>query len=267
MADGVSGLLPKKYRVTLIKASTSEIMGIYRFREDQLPEKFDKPTLLEADGKIWRVLEVNVVREASYLSSKKLELQVEAPEALDLSGKYAVPTNAFSQMKHINNDFERTVFAMAEYDWRQYEFLSVAQIPLIQEEIESIHRIINPEIPVNTLLGYNVIHSRSIKLNNSLSIPFQDFAALIGVDEQGTVSIMEDYIIENGFSLRSESYLYYGRIIDGAIVELAIHGFESVDDEVIQITNRFGLVLVDWCNAHMLMAPPNDAPEKNIVNF
>lgn len=267
MADGVSGLLPKKNRVTLIRASTKEKIGDYKFREEQLPEKFDKPTLLEAGGKVWRIIEANLVRESSYLFSKRLVLTVEDPGLLDLPGLFTVPSSAYGALSYVEKNAGENIFTLTPDDWRQFEFLRVDQIALIQAEIENVDRIINPIVPVNTLLGYQENHIRSEALNNSLKISFEEFVELVEASDAGFVSVKPDHMIENGFSINSERYIYYGRLDENVIVELAIHGFESVDDEVLLITSRLGLVLVDWCNARLLMEPPEDAPEKDIVTF
>lgn len=267
MADGISGLLPKKHRVTLIKASTKEVLGKFRFREELLPEKFDKPTLLEVEGKVWRIVEANILREGSYLFSKKIILTVEEPSLLKLPGLHTVPSCAYDELINKEKNLDENVFRLSEDDWRQFEFLKADQVELIQAELESVATIVNPAVPANTLLGYLHIHIRNLALNNSLNIPFSDFAELVGAIDSGYVSIKEGQVVENGFSLQSDRYIYYGRVVDNYIVELGIHGFDSVDDEVMMITSEYGLVLIDWCNARLLMEPPEDAPEKNIVIF
>lgn len=257
IVEGVAGLIPKKVKVVLINANSNEKLGEYKVSEDKLPAIFDKPTVLEIGGKAWRIIRVHILRESSYLFSRKIEIFVESPDLFDPGGRFLIPTKSFSEFtikKNISG--ELTGLRLEAEDWRQLEFLPVHQLDLIQQELSYVEAILNPSSGLDRLLGYDAIHTRKDVFDVNLSIPAEAFSSLLPVEKTGAVEVTGHGTVENSFVFQTDWYSYYGICIDGIIKELAIVFFDCMDDEFASVLNTFGLVLVDWCNARVVLETP-----------
>lgn len=267
IADGTAGLFPKKQKIVLVRAFSDEKIGEYKIGEEQLPGEFNKPTCVEIGGFNWRIIKANVVREASYFFSKKLVLHVEEAEVFSVSGKYTVPTKSIENAEFVNENAEPVLINIPSEEWRQIEFLPAEKIDQIQYSLDNIKRILDMAEEGNALLGYDEVYLRSEQFNNSLQLPFDEFVEMVEAVNVGYVSFGRNGIVKKGFALESRQNIYYGICENDIIVELGVQNFESIDDEIIRITTRYGLVFVDWCSARIFMDTPPDAPEKDIIKF
>ena len=186
--------------------------------------------------------------------SKKLVLHVQESVDYKQEGKFLVPTLADPLPaltdQYLFGDF---TLSLPDDEWRQLEFLPNAQVATIQEMTNAITAILTSTTNDQALLGYDTQHLRSDIGQYGLDIPFTEFCVLINSLEKGNISISQRGFVENGFAIRSDTYTYYGRLEDGRIRELALQQFDSVDDEFVSVVSTYGLVLVDWCNANILL--------------
>lgn len=267
LADGVSGLLPKKIKVQLLHHSTREQLLATSVSEELLPAVFNKPTLIEIKGQIWRVIKADLLREASYLFSKKIRLFVADPAAFDFGGKFIAPTLASGIPSGDFSDHSASVTEVIEAEWRQLEFLPVSLLPLIQEELLKIDAVLSPANETDCLLGYDSIYRRSDVLDKALRIPFDEFVKDVEAEQQGPLRIAKGSVVTNSFTLESPFYKYYGICEEGLIRELSVFAFESADDEFMRIIEKYELVFADWVGARLYAQTPSDAPEQDIVKL
>ncbi|NML22964.1 hypothetical protein HHL16_18955 [Pseudoflavitalea sp. G-6-1-2] len=264
LADGVSGLFPRKIKIDLIRSSTGQKEDSLVIREDLIPETFNKPTLLEIKKHIWRVVDAKVTRDGSYFFSKRLQLYVEDPDQFQIGDRFMVPSRPaiFPFMQETNVTDEQTMLHIDE--WREFEFLPVKMASAIHEEILSIEAILNAETNANTLLGYDRFLNRNALFDNALQISVDDFIEVTEGFMKGKVCVKSRGVVENSFVIESSSATYYGLCTEGMITELSMLYFDSVDDELITLLTTFNLVAIDWSGAKIYMEPTNDREETAI---
>lgn len=253
--DAALTLFPKKIKVTCIDGITGQQIGKYKVGLHQLPAVFDKPITLAIEGRAWRVIQARPVSADDFSIFKKLTLHVLANEQLQQAPLgYNVPTQHTIQPGvttiPLYHDF---TLEIAPDDWLQMEFLPVAALPFIQEEILLIAPILAAENGANPLLGYETRHIRHQTAHLGVAIPFDAFCAAIQVQQTGNVRLADGGFIENGFALRTHNYEYYGTVEQGQITHLCLSTFDCIDDEFLQAATTWELMLVNWCEASITM--------------
>src|SRR5687767_12104669 len=138
--DAALTLFPRRINVTCIDGVTGHQIGKYKVSLSQLPAAFDKPVTLVIAGNEWRVIQAKPVSADDFSIFKKLTLHVLGSEQLPQATLgYNVPT------RHTNTPGFTTTPLYHDYtleiqadDWLQMEFLPVADLPQIQEEVALI---------------------------------------------------------------------------------------------------------------------------------
>jgi len=251
-------LFPKKVKVKLIDAATGTLLHKQKIPAQQLPAAFNKPTILEINNINWRVLKANPVSADDFLITKKLTLHVQNAAVAETGQlRFGLPTICHElpaiSAESLYHDF---TLALAESDWRQIEFLPLAQWQMIADEIGAVEVILGNQ--PDALLGYEQQYIREKTAQAWLSIPLEDFCRLIGHPVRGNIFLGNTGFVEHGIALRSDNYLYYGLLEDGNIRHLCITEFDGVDDEFMKVLDTWKLVLTDWCNASTLSAEPGE---------
>ncbi len=257
-------LFPKKITVILVDAVTNNIIGKYKLMADILPSGFDKPTIIELDNTKWRVLKANPVLADEFQYRKKLTLHVQNAAFADpIQFRHSSPTICELPGICVNPMYGDRTVELNVADWRNLEFLPLTSLPEIESEIGAIRSIlVNQQ---DALLGYQEQFSRSEK--NSLDLPFGFFCQLVGASEPGNVFLAGHGYVENGFSIRTENYIYYGILRSGYIGSLCITRLESADDELMQVLTRYELVLCDWSNANVLSITSTEGMPEEPIQF
>lgn len=253
--DAALTLFPKRINVTCIDGVTGQQIGKYKISLSQLPAAFDKPVTLVIAGNEWRVIQAKPVSADDFSIFKKLTLHVLGNEQLQQATLgHNVPTRHTSTPGFTTTPLyhDYTLEIQAD-DWLQMEFLPVAALPQIQEEIALIDPILLADKGVNLLLGYETIHVRNQTAQLGVAIPFDAFCAAIQVQSLGNLRLAGGGFIENGFALRSDNYEYYGMVENGIITHLCLSTFDCIDDEFSQIATTWELLLVNWCMASITM--------------
>lgn len=254
IVEGVTGLFPKKAKVKLVFASNNQLIGNYNVWEEKLPVVFDKPVLLEIDGAVWRIVSVAEKRQSSYWLSRKMEIFVEKPENYQPVNRYLIPTIPYNNLEtKEGSSLTGNALQLPMEGYRQMEFLPQNLLENIQEEMNSIEKIIHPEITYNALSGYLECYHRSSVFDRALAIPYKDLLSTLPIEREGIIIIDDRKKVINGFSIITTWHKFYGIVIDGIVRELSVEGFECLDDEFISLISSFNLVLADWCNAKLIM--------------
>lgn len=242
MYEGIVGLFPKKVLVTLIHATNNEALGDYKMAREQLPEIFNKPTILKMEDRSWRIVKANPFLLEGV---RKLTLHVIEPTAsLD---KFTVPTRSYPPSVLMENPASDLFVNMPLEDWRQLELLPVAQLELIQEQIAVIESMLDAVKEDDGLLGYETIYERVDIEGAGLNIPFDEFFQFVNGLQKGHVQNVAD-----SFVIRSENYQYYGIVKAGIILNLCLIEFDSAEDEFAGVAEKYELLLVDWCSGKII---------------
>ena len=160
-----------------------------------------------------------------------------------------VPTMAAPKPKMITKSLPHdfTLDTRLE-EWRQIEFLPTVMQEVVDEEL----RLIEAAAGEGGLLGYDRVHIREQIREPSLNIPFYEFYQLVGGKEKGSVQLEGEGIIENGFFIRSEGYVYYGSEKGQLIKLLCLREFDCEDDEFTKVIDEYDLMLANWCNRSII---------------
>lgn len=245
IADGVTGLFPKKILVTVVDEVSGLVVGSYKADKEGLPEVFDRPMTIELNGVVWRVV------KAEWLGGKRLNLTVQEEGYFRSHNKrWMVPTVAPKPKLggvRMANDL---VLEIGWEEWRQVEFLPAGMEEIVGEEIRFIEGVAR----YGNLLGYETVHMRPDMLKPTLAIPFGNFYELVNGKETESISLKGSETVHGGFLIRSESYVYYGMTENSLIQRLGIQSFEAIDDEITRVLEEWNLMMVDWCSFNITIS-------------
>ena len=271
--DAAIQLFPKKINVTLIDGVTGNKIGKYKTALNELPAVFDRPVMVDIDGRPWRVIQADPLSADDFGIFKKLTLHVLEPrQSHQLLRPYTLPTqHAERPLLAATPPYTDFTLEIPADDWLQLQFLPAAALPVVQEEITPIESILAPTNGQNPLLGYESMHIRNRTVNMHAGIPFSDFCESIPVKKIGSIRIgwdnnahpvpaAGDSYVDNGFAIQTDNSLYYGTAIDDRIINLGLTSFDSFDEEFAQVAAAHELLLADWCNARIIMIQ-NDLSE------
>lgn len=268
MFEAASGLFPKKIKVTLIDAITGSSLGKYKIPAELLPAAFNRPTILEIDKVNWRILKADPALADDFLFTKKLTLQVQ--QVNDKTNtqllKFSLPTicgelpaTGASSLYH---DF---TLELANPDWRQIEFVPLGQPTVVEEAIKAIEATLIGQ--PNPLLGYEQQFIRDNALLPGLTISWTSFCELLTNPIYGNIYFNNNGFVQQGFAIKSDSYIYYGILENGFIRMLCLHQFDWADDEFMQVLSTYELSLIDWCNASRISAEIGETPKSEFVKI
>ena len=267
MADGLSGLFPQKTILHLLRFQTGELIGKFKVNSELIPESFQRPTQIDVNGAIWRVMKAAIVRDGSYFWKRLVHLYVQEPGNSQSIATHNVPTYAFpSPLPADTALFNEFSVNILPEEWRQLEFVSVKDKLKIKETLKGIENVIDAEDKGTYLRGYDNIFVRESLGQLNLKIPFEDFCTVIkDIQEKGNV-IMGGELVQDAFALRTNDHTYYGIIRNGIIMELALEQFDYMDWEINEVLERFGLIFAIWCDPRILMfGNEEEAQEQPLV--
>lgn len=260
-------LFPKKINVTVINEVTGATIGKYKIPLGQLPENFNKPTIIEIEGNAWRVVKADPVSADDFSIFKKLTLHIlEKAQWQDERLHFNVPTrHAYHALTMNTPMFDDFILDISEDDWKQVEFLPTAALPLIQEEMNQIQPMLLTDLPGGLLWGYDNLYERFRTADCPLSISLADFCETVQAQKMGAVRMFGNAFVQDAVAIESLNYTYYGIIAGEELVNLCLPVYDSIDDEFMQVVTKYNLVLADWCNAKVVMIDTGtetvDAPE------
>jgi hypothetical protein len=236
-------LFPKRINVTFVDATSNQVLSKRKILKEDLPEVFDKPTVLTLDGEPWQVITANPVSGDDFHYSKKLTLTVQRKADFDNTNlRSLVPTSSGTLPAIIPGIYSETIYIN---QWMQLQFLPIELMPVIETDLGEITKIL--EIG-NNLVGYPSSYIRDNIPLQSVHIPMNEFCDVVSVGSRGTLGIEADGVVHSSFVIHSHCHVYYGIVDNDIITSLCLRDFEYVDDEFSLLVEKFQLVLVDWCN-------------------
>jgi hypothetical protein len=251
--DGALQLFPRRIKVTLVEAATGTTIIRCKMPLEQLPVAFNKPTVMEVEGRAWRILQAAPVLADDFSFSRRLVLRVQEWSGAVDNSLYMEPTIAGeTPLTVANRLFENSNLLLPASGWRQIEFLPMSLLPVIEEEMAIVNRILQPAEGSDPLQGYREMYRREKTAAANLQIPFDDVCRMLPGCEKGSVQLDGEEYVQKGFSLRSLDHSYYGRLQGNEITQLGLYVFVYMDEELMQMMERYELVLVDWCNGSVM---------------
>lgn len=236
-------LFPKKINVTLIDATSNQVISKHKIPKDDLPEVFNRPTMLNIDGENWQVIKADPVSGDEFYYTKRITLVVQKKTDFDKLNSWSLLPTVSDVWPAVTDSY--AVSFIQPSQWLQLQFLPVSMMPIIESELSEINAILNKE---NTLNGYEQIHIRKNIALQTLLIPKTSFFNLANNGSKGLMGINSIGTISNSFTINTGNHSYYGILDNDAITCLCLREFDYVDDEFALLSEKFRLVLVDWCN-------------------
>ncbi|HEY9045633.1 MAG TPA: hypothetical protein VIN08_07040 [Ohtaekwangia sp.] len=245
-----------KVKVHFVDSVTGKTIGVAEMPPEQLPETFSKPTTMHIHDNEWSVDEATPPNAVDFISTKKLTLKLRKIEKVKTEDiLFTLPTisNELPQQADtfMYNDFET---AMHEDDWRQREFLKPAALPLIDIEITGIKEVwANASKKIeDSFTAFTKCHVRSTIGEPGLTIDLNALKEFLDVTKVGSLKINDSYV-ERGFSLRTDSTIYYGTLADSKVTQLGIYSWSNSSvPELVRLTRQFDLVFVNWYDGDVL---------------
>jgi hypothetical protein len=242
MFTNMRTLFPRKVIVTLIDATSNQMISQRKVLINELPELFDRPTVLTFDGVAWQVLAAKPVSAEDFHFTKKLTLHVQRQAEFAVSNTRSLIPTVAGEVPAAGEASSPILLSVSPAQWAQLQFLPVAESPLVEEQLAVVNTLMKSG---NPLIGYEEVFTRPPM--PALQIPFSAFCDSISVVVSGSVDG-----ITHSIALRSESHTYYGVVSGEMITSLCLQEFEFVDDELSNVLEQFGLMLVDWCDGQAI---------------
>lgn len=245
-------LFSKKINVKFINAADGQTFAQADLDPEQLPETFALDTVMHIGEEDWSVEEAIPATAEEFTQTKKLVLRLRKIEYMNPQEiKYSLPTvsNEFPPFSETSlfDDFEETIH---EDDWRQNEFLSPSDLPLIETEIREILNIWENESHQveGNFYSFNKLHVREKVDNSGLNIELSELKTLLKTESLGRLAVHGNPgFVKNGFSLKTDSTVYYGILENNFVTRFCVRDFsDNSIDEIIALNRRFELVFVNW---------------------
>ncbi len=244
-----------KVEVTFVDDATGESFGVTQMRPADLPESFELDTTLHLGGAEWSVVVAQPKTRAEYAKSKTLMLRLRRVETVAPNNiLYSLPSICDAIPAVNGQPLSGAEFALAEDDWRQFEFISHEFAREVDEEIAKI-RLIHENAAAE--VGWREIHVRT-KPEEPLvcNLALSDLANVletssesVGVTYHGAQSRIAD-----GYSFTtSDALTVYGVAPSSKVQVIAIGRCPVSSGNVGSIAglrsmaHSFRLDLVDWC--------------------
>jgi hypothetical protein len=260
--EGVMRLFPKKIKV-MFKHVAGHTLGIVKMYEEQLPEKFKRPLLIEALGRSWRVLKADPLENKDFVYTRKLELVVVEPElAREFVPEYFTATVAGSMPEVVeSSDYSDFGVDILDEEWRQVELLPASYLPVVNEELAVIESILKPGKGVSVLEGYETRRVRERIGGGNLNISLEEFCRVVDASKLGSLRFSGGGYVRNGFVLQSAGFSYYGTVEGNVVKDLCVYKFDCADYELFNVLSSFDLLMVHWCKGRIFTSEVSDKGE------
>lgn len=239
-------------------------LGMCKMYEEQLPEKFKRPMIIEAFGRSWRVLEAEPRENKDFVYTRKLELVVVEPERTgEFVKEYFTATVAGSMPDIVATSNYPGEFGVdiLEEEWRQVELLPANYLTMVNEEIAVIEGILRPGKGVSVLKGYEKRHVRENIIVGGLNISLDEFCKVVDASKLGWLRFNVGKYVRNGFVLKSAGFIYYGTVEWNVILDLCVHKFDYADYELFNVLSSFDLLMVHWCKGRIFTSEVSEKGE------
>lgn len=240
-------LFPKKINVTFIDADSNKLICKSKMLKENLPEVFNRPTVLNIEGEDWQVLKADPISGEDFNYTRKLMLFVKKKIDFDKSNRKSLLPTISSIRPAITS--ESSLFTIQLSQWLQFQFLPDNMMPIIQNDLLKISAILDAG---NNLSGYEQVYIRENIPHKCLDLPLRGFLDIINANLQGPIEILDIGTVADSFIINAGNHSYYGITKDDIITTLCLLELPYIDDELTLLTKEFQVVLVDWCSSTVI---------------
>ncbi len=251
--------------VTFIDDRTGESLGVTHIPISNLPESFERDTIINLSGADWNVLNARPKTRAQYTKSKTLILWIDRIEQINPQNiLYSLPSICDVIPGVNNRSLSGNELTIAEDDWRQFELISHKLADKVDSEIvkiKLIHETAAAEV------GWREMYIRTKPVTPIASdIALTHLATILKVSAKSTGITYHgsQSPIADGYSFQlNDDFSIYGIAPKHKVQVIAIGQDSNVPpnadsiDRIQQLARKFHLDLVDWCRC--VRVSPDDS--------
>jgi hypothetical protein len=258
--------------VTFIDNLTDESLGVTQIPANNLPDSFERDTIINLSGVDWNVLNARPKTRAQYTKSKQLILWIRRIEMVDPNDiLYSLPSICAVVPDVNNRSLSGSELTIAEDDWRQFELISNQLADKVDKEIGKIQRIHE-----NTTagVGWREIHIRKkpeIPIASNIALTYLASMLKIPAKSAGITYDGSQSPINEGYSFTlNDDFSIYGLAPKGKVQVIAIGQDSNVSpndesiDRLEQLARKFNLDLVHWCRC--IRVNPDDPSFRSLLS-
>lgn len=244
-----------KIKVQFIDNLNGQTIGISEMTAAQLPETFSVQTTMHLQEEDWTVEQAIPENSSEFINTKSLVLKMRKVEKMNPNDIwFSLPTisNEFPQLIEITTQTDFDIH-IHEDDYRQREFLNVSSLAVVEQEFVGIKDIWENQSKKSD--DYTLFKTCFVRKNigaPNLTIPFKKLQDLLHNNSIGQV-IVNDNVLKNGFSIKTENTIFFGTLIADTVTELCISQWnENSVSEILEIDKAFNLLFVNWYNCDLI---------------
>jgi hypothetical protein len=250
--------------VTFIDDLTGESIGVTHIPANNLPDSFERDTIINLSGADWNVLNARPKTRAQYTKSAQLILWIRRIDRVNPSDiLYSLPSICDVVPDINNRSLSGHELTIAEDDWRQFELISHQLADKVDKEIAKIQRI---HEHATAGVGWREIHLRSkpeISIVSNIALTHLATSLKVSVKSAGITYDGAQSPIADGYSFAlNDDFSVYGVAPNSKVQVIAIGQDSNIsaNDESIarlqQLARQLNLDLVHWCRC--LRVSPDD---------
>ena len=251
--------------VTFIDDTTDESLGITQIPANNLPDSFERDTIINLSGADWNVLNARPKTRAQYTKSKQLILWIRRVEAVNPNNiLYSLPSICAVVPELNNRTLLGSELIIAEDDWRQFELISNQLADKVDKEIAKIQYI---HEQATAGVGWSEMHIRKkpeIPIASSIALTYLANMLKVSAKSSGITYDGAQSPISDGYSLTlNDDFCVYGLAPKGKVQVIAIGQDANIPpnqesiDLLQQLARKFNLDLVHWCRC--IRVAPDDS--------
>ena len=226
----------RSVRVEFYDNQSGELMIVRHMSAHDLPDDFDRPTVLDLGLGSWHVSRAQPSTSAQFVADGVLRLWLDRPSAPRAPSDFVQANDLFAPITiaplqgldivdhHQENGDDLWLY---EEDWRQNEVICHVHAQRVQEQLDRIARtapgLTYTRAPIEGALGG--VHLQVDALADALGqgcVPF-DGVVIVGADDRVRGTLRDAFALET-----ARATVFYGtHDAQGALTALAIHDWES----------------------------------------
>ena len=241
--------------VTFIDDTTDESLGVTQIPANDLPDSFERDTIINLSGADWNVLNARPKTRAQYTKSKHLILWISRVDRVNPDDiLYSLPSICAVVPEVNNRSLSGSELTIAEDDWRQFELVSHQLADKVDKEIAKIQLIHETAIAGG---GWRSIHLRTkpaIPIVSNIALTHLANILKVSAKSTGITYHGSQSQIANGYSLQlNDDFSIYGVAPDAKVQVIAIGQDSNISandksiDRLQQLARELNLDLVHWC--------------------
>jgi hypothetical protein len=248
------GLFKKTVSVSFVEHATGKTIGSSEMPLERLPDTFARNTELDIAGTQYVVTGAEPETKAAFAKTKRLTVTLRKVEHVDPKKiLFTLPSICNSALPATEPGRDQgRVHVLHEDDWRQCEYVAVADAGEISRELEAVRRI---HATASTAHGWREIHVRK-RIPSPLApgMLWNDVVSQLGpVDLEQRVALGDaSHAVSGAVAARfDDGVILWGVEAAGELTVLCVEKIESASVPTIEalqrVANAHSLVLVHWC--------------------